>query len=250
MILAKTRITGSGGARTLTFNSGRACSYLFSLAAQLSHRIDSGGAIRREPGSSDAHDQHCQRHNRKLSRAQGCYAVQHSTDHPDFGCEIEAPIAIALMVIAHAWQRTERKMRSRVAPREADGPEVCNRRLRTTADPSLSLRWQRLRVGDGFNLIDFPMLAPSERILKVDKMFFLARYQVDAHDVEPHQWHRGLGKLPQVAARQSPQDVALVAVDGGFGGGHILRRAGLHLDEAEEGSQPRDQINIAGPVAA
>ena len=31
--------------------------------------------------------------------------------------EIEAPIAIPVMVIAHAWPRTERNMRSRVAPR-------------------------------------------------------------------------------------------------------------------------------------
>jgi hypothetical protein len=99
-------------------------------------------------------------------------------------------------------------------------------------------------------LVAFPVLAPSERVLKMDELALLPRDQVDAHYVEPDRRRCGLGKLPEVGAREPTQHQALVAVDGYFSGGHILRRAGLDFDKAQQGAVPGDQIKIAGPVAA
>src|SRR6266568_9672839 len=108
----------------------------------------------------------------------------------------------------------------------------------------------RVPRGSPFDSVEVgSSLAPLEGILKVDELPRLAGHQVDTDDVEADGGPLGQRQLPKVLRGQPSQGVALVAVDGGFGRSHVPRGARLHFDEAEQGSTPGDQVDIAGTVA-
>jgi hypothetical protein len=98
-------------------------------------------------------------------------------------------------------------------------------------------------------LVAFPAFVPTEGVLKVDEFSWTAGDQVNADDVETHRGALGERELPEILGGETAQGVALVAVDGGFGGSHVPGSAGLHFDETEQGALPGDEIDVAGAAA-
>lgn len=74
---------------------------------------------------------------------------------------------------------------------------------------------------------------------------FLSRDQIDTDHIETNRRRGLLRELPEISAREAAQDIALVVIHGHFGWSEIARGAGLHFDEAEHRSVPRDQVNVA-----
>ena len=81
------------------------------------------------------------------------------------------------------------------------------------------------------------------------KFTFSSGDEIDADDIEAGRRSSGLWKLLEIATREAAEDVALVIVDGGLGGGKVAGRAGFYFDEAERRPVPGNQVDVAGHIA-
>ncbi len=94
-----------------------------------------------------------------------------------------------------------------------------------------------------------PSFVPGKRGFEVLEFGFVAGNEVDADDIEANRRGSGLRELADIAAGEAAEDVALVVVDSGFGGSEIAGGAGFNFNEAEHGSVPRNEVDVAGDIA-
>ena len=74
-------------------------------------------------------------------------------------------------------------------------------------------------------------------------------YEIHAEYIESD-WRRvGLWRLSNMATSETAKHSALLVIDGGFCGNHVLSGAGFHLNEAEQGTIPSNQVHVAGHIA-